>query len=96
MWNPGDKKSLACILNMQSGDMNKGIFPYLFIYIYILFLFQFIPWKKRYFCLKSRDVQTEDEMIKLLDQKGLLELDAFPINLSRYSKQGIFNIKYLK
>ena len=78
---------------MQSGDTNKRIFPYLFIYIYILFLFQFIPWKKRYFRLKSRDVQTEDEMIKLLDQKGLLELDSFPVNLSRYSKQRIFKIK---
>ena len=79
---------------MQSGDTNKRIFPYLFTYIYILFLFQFIPWKKRYFRLKSRDVQTEDEMIKLLDQRGLLELDSFPVNLSRYSKQGIFKIKY--
>ena len=79
---------------MQSGDTNKRIFPYLFTYIYILFLFQFIPWKKRYFRLKSRDVQTEDEMIKLLDQKGLLELDSFPVNLSRYSKQGIFKIRY--
>ena len=28
-------------------------------------------------------------MIKLLDQKGLLELDSFPVNLSRYSRQGI-------
>ena len=79
---------------MQSGDTNKRIFPYLFTYIYILFLFQFIPWKKRYFRLKSRDVQTEDEMIKLLDQRGLLELDSFPVNLSRYSKQGIFKIRY--
>ena len=35
-------------------------------------------------------------MIKLLDQKGLLELDSFPVNLSRYSKQRIFKIKYLK
>lgn len=35
-------------------------------------------------------------MIKLLDQKGLLELDSFPVNLSRYSKQGLFKIKYLK
>ena len=33
-------------------------------------------------------------MIKLLDQKGLLELDSFPVDLSRYSKQGIFKIKY--
>ena len=33
-------------------------------------------------------------MIKLLDQKGLLELDSFPVNLSRYSKQRIFKIKY--
>ena len=60
----------------------------------MLSLLKFIPWKKRYFRLKSRDVQTEDEMIKLLDQKGLLELDSFPVNLSRYSKQRIFKIKY--
>ena len=32
--NPGDKKSPACIHNMQSADTNKRIFPYLFIYIY--------------------------------------------------------------
>ena len=73
--------------------LTRGFF-HICLFIYILFLFQFIPWKKRYFRLKSRDVQTEDEMIKLLDQKGLLELDSFPVNLSRYSKQGIFKIKY--
>ena len=33
-WNPGDKKNPACIHNMQSGDTNKRIFPFLFIYIY--------------------------------------------------------------
>ena len=33
-------------------------------------------------------------MIELLDQRGLLELDSFPVNLSRYSKRGIFKIRY--
>ena len=33
-------------------------------------------------------------MIKLLDQRGLLELDSFPVNLSRYSTEGLFKIKY--
>ena len=45
--------------------------------------FQFIPWKKKYFCLKNQDSKCEDEMTKLLDQKGLLELDVFPVNLAR-------------
>ena len=49
------------------------------------FGFQFIPWKKKYFLLKNKDRSSEDEMIKLLDRKGLLEVDLFPLNLARYA-----------
>ena len=47
-------------------------------------VFQFIPWKKKYFRLKNRDSKCEDEMIELLDQKGLLEVELLPVNLARY------------
>ena len=50
---------------------------------YWLFHFQFIPWKKKYFLLKKRDSSSEDEMIKLLDDNGLLDVDLFPRNLAR-------------
>jgi len=46
----------------------------------------FIPWKKKYFHLKSRDTNCEDEMTELLDQRGLLELDMFPFNLASFMK----------
>lgn len=49
---------------------------------YWLFHFQFIPWKKKYFLLKNSDSSSEDEMIKLLDENGLLEVDLFPRNLA--------------
>lgn len=52
---------------------------------YWLFHFQFIPWKKKYFLLKNRDSSSEDEIIKLLDDSGLLDVDLFPRNLARWS-----------
>ena len=58
--------------------------------------FQFIPWKKKYFRLKSRDANCEDEMTELLDQKGLLELDFFPLNLARYMYGQIYMVKITK
>ena len=52
---------------------------------YWLFHYQFIPWKKKYFLLKNRDSSSEDEIIKLLDDSGLLDVDLFPRNLARWS-----------
>lgn len=47
-------------------------------------VFQFIPWKKKYFRLKKQDSKCEDEMTEILDQKGLLEVELLPVNLARY------------
>ncbi|XP_066030353.1 F-box DNA helicase 1 isoform X2 [Pocillopora verrucosa] len=46
----------------------------------------FIPWKKKYFLLKNKDNSSEDFMIELLERKGLLEVDLFPLNLSSFMK----------
>lgn len=58
-------------------NWTKIIYP-----CYWLFHFQFIPWKKKYFLLKNSDSSSEDEMIKLLDENGLLDVDLFPRNLA--------------
>ncbi|KAL9960100.1 hypothetical protein ACROYT_G033506 [Oculina patagonica] len=44
----------------------------------------FIPWKKKYFLLKKKDNLAEDEMIKLLDDTGMLDIDLFPLHLARF------------
>ncbi|XP_022801523.1 F-box DNA helicase 1-like [Stylophora pistillata] len=46
----------------------------------------FIPWKKKYFLLKNKDSSSEDVMIELLERKGLLEVDLFPLNLASFMK----------
>ncbi|CAH3113056.1 unnamed protein product [Pocillopora meandrina] len=46
----------------------------------------FIPWKKKYFLLKNKDISSGDVMIELLERKGLLEVDMFPLNLASFMK----------
>ncbi|XP_068713837.1 F-box DNA helicase 1-like [Montipora foliosa] len=52
----------------------------------IITRYSFIPWKKKYFRLKKKDPECEDEMTELLDQEGLLELELFPTNLASFMK----------
>ncbi|KAK2555635.1 F-box DNA helicase 1 [Acropora cervicornis] len=46
----------------------------------------FIPWKKKYFRLKKKDAECEEEMTRFLDKEGLFELELFPSSLSSFMR----------
>lgn len=69
---------LNILLRKSTKDDSKSL-----ILVIDFFYFQFIPWKKKYFLLKNGDSSSEDDMIKLLDENGLLDVDLFPRNLAR-------------